>query len=151
GARLPGRAGARAPRLVHVRRAQPAGGPSVRRGGPEDHAAGRRPMSGATLTAELATPARSRMAAAVPAGLLRPFVLLAVGAPLLAPADPPRQSLLARLRPPGTRVGGLTHWLGTDELGRDLLSRVLYGARVSLLVAFLSVCVSGSVGTLLGM
>jgi len=108
-------------------------------------------MTGATLTAELATPVRSRIAAAVPAGLLLLFILLAVSAPLLAPADPTRQSLLARLRPPGTRVGGLTHWLGTDELGRDLLSRVLYGARVSLLVAFLSVCVSGSVGTLLGM
>jgi ABC-type dipeptide/oligopeptide/nickel transport system permease subunit len=108
-------------------------------------------MSGAALTAELAVPARGRVAAAVPAGLLLLFVLLAVGAPSLAPVDPARQSLLARLRPPGTQVGGITHWLGTDELGRDLLSRVLYGARVSLLVAFLSVCVSGSVGTLLGM
>jgi peptide/nickel transport system permease protein len=108
-------------------------------------------MSGAALTAELTVPARGRVAAAVPAGLLLLFVLLAVGAPSLAPVDPARQSLLARLRPPGTQVGGITHWLGTDELGRDLLSRVLYGARVSLLVAFLSVCVSGSVGTLLGM
>jgi ABC-type dipeptide/oligopeptide/nickel transport system permease subunit len=108
-------------------------------------------MNGATLTAELVAPARSRMAAVGPAGLLLLFILLAVGAPLLAPSDPTRQSLLARLRPPGTSGGGVTHWLGTDELGRDLLSRVLYGARVSLLVAFLSVCVSGSVGTLLGM
>jgi peptide/nickel transport system permease protein len=108
-------------------------------------------MSGATLTAELEVPARSRVAAAAPASLLLLFILLAVGAPFLAPVDPARQSLLARLRPPGTQVGGMTHWLGTDELGRDLLSRVLYGARVSLLVAFLSVCVSGSVGTLLGM
>ena len=108
-------------------------------------------MSGATLTAELEVPARSRVAAAAPASLLLLFILLAVGAPFLAPVDPARQSLLARLRPPGTQVGGITHWLGTDELGRDLLSRVLYGARVSLLVAFLSVCVSGSVGTLLGM
>ena len=108
-------------------------------------------MSGAALTAELTVPARGRVAAAVPAGLLLLFVLLAVGAPSLAPVDPARRSLLARLRPPGTQVGAITHWLGTDELGRDLLSRVLYGARVSLLVAFLSVCVSGSVGTLLGM
>jgi peptide/nickel transport system permease protein len=108
-------------------------------------------MTGAAVAAGLAVPARSRVAAALPAALLLMFILLAIGAPLLAPADPMRQSLLARLRPPGTRVGGVTHWLGTDELGRDLLSRVLYGARVSLLVAFLSVCVSGSVGTVLGM
>ena len=104
-------------------------------------------MSGAALTAELTVPARGRVAAAVPAGLLLLFILLAVGAPFLAPVDPAQQSLLARLRPPGTQVGAITHWLGTDELGRDLLSRVLYGARVSLLVAFLSVCVSGGVGT----
>jgi peptide/nickel transport system permease protein len=108
-------------------------------------------MSGTTLTAELRPPGRVRVTAAVPGGLLLLFVLLAVGAPLLAPADPTRQSLLTRLRPPGTSVGGVTYWLGTDELGRDLLSRVLYGARVSLLVAFLSVCMSGSVGTVLGM
>ena len=108
-------------------------------------------MSGAAVTAELGAPARSRVAAVLPAGLLLLFVVLAIAAPLLAPADPARQSLLARLRPPGTRVGATTYWLGTDELGRDLLSRVLYGARVSLLVAFLSVCVSGAVGTMLGM
>lgn len=108
-------------------------------------------MSGAAVPAELVAPARSRVLASLPAGLLLLFVVLAIAAPLLAPADPARQSLLARLRPPGTRGGAITHWLGTDELGRDLLSRVLYGARVSLLVAFLSVCVSGAVGTTLGM
>jgi peptide/nickel transport system permease protein len=108
-------------------------------------------MRGAAPAIELATPARGRVAGGLPAGALLLFVLLAVGAPLLAPADPARQSLLARLRPPGTSIGEITHWLGTDELGRDLLSRVLYGARVSLLVAFLSVCVSGSLGSILGM
>ena len=61
-------------------------------------------MSGAALTAELAVPARGRVAAAVPAGLLLLFILLAVGAPFLAPVDPARQSLLARLRPPGTQA-----------------------------------------------
>ena len=110
-------------------------------------------MTGAAAPAvELAAPARGgRVAAALPAALLLVFVLVALTAPLLAPADPARQSLLARLRPPGFTAGGLTHWLGTDELGRDLLSRVLHGARVSLLVAFLSVCVSGTLGTMLGM
>jgi peptide/nickel transport system permease protein len=108
-------------------------------------------MMGAATAIELPAPTRARGAGVLPAGVLLLFVLFAVWAPLLAPADPARQSLLARLRPPGTSIGGITHWLGTDELGRDLLSRVLYGARVSLLVAFLSVCVSGSLGTLLGM
>jgi peptide/nickel transport system permease protein len=108
-------------------------------------------MSGAVTAIDRAALPRERGAARLPARVLLLFVLMAAGAPLLAPADPAHQSLLARLRPPGTSIAGTTHWLGTDELGRDLLSRVLYGARVSLLVAFLSVCVSGSVGTLLGM
>jgi peptide/nickel transport system permease protein len=108
-------------------------------------------MTDAAPAVELARPARGPTAAGLPAAVLLLFVLVALGAPLLAPQDPAHQSLLARLRPPGFAAGGVTHWLGTDELGRDLLSRVLYGARVSLLVAFLSVCVSGTVGTVLGM
>jgi peptide/nickel transport system permease protein len=110
-------------------------------------------MTGTAAPAiELAAPARGgRLAAALPAAVLLLFVLVALAAPLLAPVDPAHQSLLARLRPPGFTAGAVTHWLGTDELGRDLLSRVLHGARVSLLVAFLSVCVSGSLGTVLGM
>jgi peptide/nickel transport system permease protein len=80
------------------------------------------------------------------------FIVIAIAAPWLAPADPAKQALLARLRPPGTTTAaGITYWLGTDELGRDLLSRVLYGARASLSVAVLSVVVSGTVGTLLGL
>jgi peptide/nickel transport system permease protein len=108
-------------------------------------------MSVAAPAVELGPGARERGGGVVPAAVLLLLVLVAVAAPLLAPADPARQSLLTRLRPPGASVGGVTHWLGTDELGRDLLSRVLYGARVSLLVAFLSVCVSGGLGTMLGM
>jgi peptide/nickel transport system permease protein len=84
------------------------------------------------------------------AALLVVFAVAAILAPWIAPADPARQSLLARLRPPGATVGALTFWLGSDELGRDLLSRVLYGARASLIVALLSVTVSGALGTLLG-
>ena len=79
------------------------------------------------------------------------FILLALCAPLIAPLDPLNQSLLARLKPPGFFANGVTRWLGSDELGRDLLSRVIYGTRISLLVALLSVCVSGSVGTLIGL
>lgn len=79
------------------------------------------------------------------------FVLIALAAPWISPSDPARQSLLARLRPPGSVAGGFTYWLGTDELGRDLLSRVIYGARASLAVAVLSVTVSGLFGVTLGL
>lgn len=86
------------------------------------------------------------------AAILALIVIAAVLAPLVAPADPTRQSLLMRLRPPGfTTASGQVFWFGTDDLGRDLLSRVIYGARASLAVALLSVTVSLLVGALLGM
>ncbi len=84
--------------------------------------------------------------------LLALFALAAIAAPWLAPHDPLRQSLLLRLRPPGTvapRLGLFA--LGTDDLGRDLLSRILYGARASFAVAILSVAVSLAVGATLGL
>lgn len=83
--------------------------------------------------------------------ILAVIVLLAIFAPWIAPMDPARQNLLARLRPPGFEARGITFWLGTDDLGRDLLSRTLYGASVSLSVAVLSVVVSTLVGVTLGM
>jgi peptide/nickel transport system permease protein len=95
--------------------------------------------------------AQSGVRAVLPVVLvLAGFVIAALAAPWIAPVDPTRQSLLARLRPPGAIVGGVTYWLGTDELGRDLLSRIIFGARASLAVALLSVTASGAVGTLLG-
>ncbi|MFE8154600.1 ABC transporter permease [Brenneria goodwinii] len=83
--------------------------------------------------------------------ILAVIVLLAIFAPWIAPMDPARQNLLARLKPPGFEARGITFWLGTDDLGRDLLSRTLYGASVSLSVAVLSVVVSTLVGVTLGM
>ena len=79
------------------------------------------------------------------------LVSAAVLAPLIAPQDPEAQNLLGRLRAPGTEVRDITYLLGSDELGRDLLSRLIYGAQVSLTVAALSVLVSGTIGTALGM
>jgi len=79
------------------------------------------------------------------------FVIAAILAPALAPFDPLRQSLLLRLKPPGTIMGGRSFLLGTDDLGRDLLSRVLWGARVSLAVALVAVALSLVVGTALGL
>lgn len=83
--------------------------------------------------------------------ILAMLVAMALFAPLVAPLDPNQQNLLARLKAPGHVARGVTYLLGSDELGRDVLSRVIYGARVSLLVAFTSVILSGIFGSLLGM
>lgn len=73
-------------------------------------------------------------------------VLLAIFAPLVSPRDPTFIDPAVRLRPPSA-----AHWLGTDDLGRDVLSRLLHGGRVSLLVGLSVVVVSGALGTLLGL
>jgi peptide/nickel transport system permease protein len=73
------------------------------------------------------------------------LALLAILAPWLAPFDPAAQDLPGRLAPPTTN-----HWMGTDELGRDVLSRILFGARVSMTVGVCVVLGSGLVGLLLG-
>jgi peptide/nickel transport system permease protein len=80
------------------------------------------------------------------------LIMAALAAPLIAPDDPIRQSLRGRLSAP-TLAGadGKAHLLGTDHLGRDVLSRVIYGARVSLLVGFAAVVVGGLVGASLGL
>lgn len=83
--------------------------------------------------------------------ILLALVLMAIFAPLVAPLDPNTQNLLARLKEPGFESRGVIYYLGSDELGRDVLSRVIYGARISLFVAFASVILSGIVGSILGM
>lgn len=74
------------------------------------------------------------------------LVLLALSAPWLAPFDPAAQNLPERLSPPSS-----AHWFGADELGRDILSRVLFGARISMLVGVSVVCGCGLTGLALGM
>ena len=76
------------------------------------------------------------------------FIMVGLLGPGLAPADPNKQQLTAMLKAP--EGIGSTHTLGTDNLGRDILSRVIHGSRVSLLVAFAVVFVSGFVGITLG-
>lgn len=85
------------------------------------------------------------------ASIFAVLCLIALAAPWIAPHDPNAQNLLGRLKPPGTELGGRIYHLGTDELGRDLLSRIIYGAQISIAVALSSVLLSGVVGTLLGM
>ncbi|OSQ37407.1 ABC transporter permease [Thalassospira mesophila] len=79
-------------------------------------------------------------------GTLFIIVLVAIFAPLIAPHDPLEQNILARLSPPSADF-----WLGTDSYGRDVLSRLLYGARISLSIGFLSVLTAMVVGSSLGM
>src|SRR2546426_8220499 len=80
------------------------------------------------------------------------LVVTAVAAPVIAPHDPVRQSLRARLAAPTlSAADGKAHVLGTDHLGRDVLSRMIHGARVSLLVGFAAVVVGGIVGATLGL
>lgn len=85
------------------------------------------------------------------------FVLVAVLAPVLAPYDPIKQNLGAVLQPPSAQAavdfGGTVsspHYMGTDKIGRDLMSRIIYGARISLIVAVISVTCSATLGTMLG-
>jgi peptide/nickel transport system permease protein len=80
-------------------------------------------------------------------------VLTAVGAPLITPFDPVEQDLGdLRLKAPGFRdTAGRVHPLGTDHLGRDLLARVIYGARPALLVGFAAVVISGVIGMAAGL
>ena len=81
-------------------------------------------------------------------GFVAASVLLisALLAPWIAPADPAAQNLPARLDSPSR-----SHWMGTDELGRDILSRTLYGARISLLVSVCVVCGCGLIGLTMGL
>ena len=74
------------------------------------------------------------------------MVLAAIFAPLLTPYDPIKLDIRARFQPPSA-----THWFGTDQYGRDVFSRVLYGARYDLLIAVLAVALAAGVGTPLGM
>lgn len=80
------------------------------------------------------------------------IAIAAIIAPVLPIADPLRQDLATRFAPPlWLRGGASQHPLGTDQLGRDILSRVIYGGRVSLLVAVSAVAISAIVGTTLGL
>lgn len=86
------------------------------------------------------------------ASIVLAVVTMAVLAGSFAPNDPNRVNLVARLTPPFWEEGGnLRYLLGTDQLGRDLLSRIIYGARVSIMVGILSVVTGGTLGTLLGL
>ena len=116
--------------------------------------------SGALAAFERAKPARSRwwwvrtISPLVWACLviLAAFVVCGILAGVIAPYDPAENELRARLQPPVFADGGSTaHLLGTDQLGRDLLSRLIYGARVSLAIGFLGMVLGSAFGALCGL
>ena len=92
-----------------------------------------------------------RKAPWIPILIITVMFAMAIFAPLLAPYSPIDQSLREKLLPPFWVDGGaMDHILGTDQFGRDVLSRLIYGARVSLLVALLALTAGGGVGLLIG-
>jgi len=94
----------------------------------------------------------SRRVPVIPLGLLGLLGLSALFAPIVAPHPPLEINLASALVPPFYHDGGsLTYPLGTDQLGRDILSRVIYGGRISILLAVGVICIGGTVGTLLGL
>ncbi len=85
------------------------------------------------------------------AAIILLLLICALFSPWVAPHDPIRQDLANSLKPPSWEKGGTSaHLLGTDNLGRDILSRIIYGARVSIIVGFAGVLLSGIFGTFLG-
>jgi ABC-type dipeptide/oligopeptide/nickel transport system permease subunit len=96
---------------------------------------------------------RSRVLPLLPAAIpLVAAAVCAVLAPWIAPYDPVRGDLAARLRPPAWMASGsMQYVLGTDQQGRDILSRIIYGARISLLVGVVSSLIGGVIGVTLGM
>jgi len=112
-------------------------------------------MNASTAAVLVETPRRAarRLSSypVVPLAIIVLMLLVAIGADVVAPHDPEIGSLGLRFKPPAWQAGGSAdHLLGTDHLGRDVLSRLLFGARVSLVVGFTAVIVAGLLGVALG-
>lgn len=85
-------------------------------------------------------------------GIVIAAILVALFAPWLAPYDPYKQDLMARMIPPiWSAKGEMAHLLGTDAYGRDMLSRLIYGSRLSIMVGVAAALLAGTIGTVLGM
>src|SRR6478752_2304705 len=115
-------------------------------------------MSTSIETIALTSPMPPRSAAVrlgdlplIPIIILGVIAFTAIFADVLAPHNPEVGSLTARFKPPFWQAGGaMNHLLGTDQLGRDVLSRLIFGARVSMVVGFTAVIFAGVIGTVLG-
>ncbi len=102
--------------------------------------------------AQPAAAGRGRRLPLIPLGIITAFVVVAILAPLLSPASPYEQSLRRRFTPPvWDERGGWAHPLGTDRLGRDMLARIMYGARVSLAAGVVTVLLATVIGAAVGL
>lgn len=88
----------------------------------------------------------SDLGSIVGVGIVGLIVLIAIFAPLVAPYDPYLHDTIIRMQPPGAE-----HWFGTDQFGRDILSRLVYGTRISLYVGIVAVIIGGVIGTAIGL
>jgi peptide/nickel transport system permease protein len=100
----------------------------------------------ARLWHALHTFVRKKPLGAIGAAILLTFILLAIFAPWLATHDPDLNNYRARVKPPSAE-----HWFGTDNFGRDIYSRVIYGARISMYVGFAATLMGTSIGALTGL
>ena len=137
---------------------EPLGGggfESVEREAHLDGAAAEANPRGSGFRSELRRALRIMVAARWPVfamGILALAAIAAAFGPWLAPFDPNRQNLLLRLADPmNAGPEGSVFWLGSDALGRDVLSRLLYGARISLTVGFAAIAVGGTIGIVAGL
>src|SRR5207237_4714699 len=106
---------------------------------------GQRLLILSTFSTSLPRAARHNPLATAGAALVIVFIISAVFAPWIAPQDPAYIDLPARLSSPSS-----LHWCGTDELGRDIFSRLIYGSRISMLVVISGVAVFFAFGLLVG-
>ncbi len=110
------------------------------------------PVAASRHSAEALRACLSEPKVLVGGGFILLLLILALGAPWIAPKDPLEQDILLGATPPfwlpGAEPG---HWLGTDDLGRDALSRVIYGSRVALTVAFVAASLAAALGAALGL
>ena len=103
------------------------------------------------LLGTIITFARRQPLGAIGAGILLFVVIMAILAPVVAPHDPLKTNVLNKYEPPGATVKGKTYLLGTDQLGRDTLSNLMYGARISILVGLIGVGIGVTLGALIGL
>lgn len=107
--------------------------------------------SGSSLSRETWRRLRSNRIALLGLGVIVFFVLVAIFAPWLAPHDPRATTWFDQIRPSSVPGPSAEHWFGLDESGRDLFSRILYGARASLVIGIVSLAIGASIGALFGL